>query len=368
MKLECQKDKLIRAINFVERATSKNPTLPILSYVLIEVKNNQIKLKSTNLDFGIEVVLPVKVEKEGIVAVKGSVLLGFLSNTSNNDNSVFIDSSGENIVLKTKTGEAVVKTVDHSDFPEIPKVTGATGVLIKGDILANGIKSVAYSASVSSIKPELSSVVLCGEGKQLVFVSTDSFRLAEKKIPVSLARDIFQVIIPVKNAVELSRIAEELSHENIKLFIGKNQIAIEGNGIYFVSRIIDGSFPDYKQIIPKEWKTEAVVLKEDFSRAIKTAGVFSDSFNQTTLSILPGKKKLKLKTKNSDVGEGDIEVQAAISGEAMEISFNHRYLSDCLNSISSDSVSLSFSGSGKASLIRGVSDSSFSYIVMPMNR
>ncbi len=367
MKLECQKDKLEKAINLAEHATSKNPTLPILSYVLMEAGSGKIKLKATNLDFGVEIVIPAKIEKEGVVAIKGSVLLGFLNNTGG-DNRVLIESSGGNLIIKTKNGEAVVKGVPHEDFPEIPKISGVTGVIIRGSILSSGIRSVAYSASISHIKPELASVVLYGEGKKLVFVSTDSFRLAEKKIPVDLPRETPQTIIPIKNAIELARVAEEFDREDVKLFLGKSQIAIEGGGIYFVSRVVEGSFPDYKQIIPKEWKTEAVALKEDFSRALKTATVFSDSFNQTTVSVLPGKNKLELKTKNSEVGEGDIVIQAAISGEAMDISFNHRYLSDCLASISSDSISLSFSGAGKATLIRGVSDSSFSYIVMPMNR
>ena len=166
--------------------------------------------------------------------------------------------------------------------------------------------------------------MIYSEGKKLVFVSTDSFRLAEKKISIDVARDTSQTIIPIKNAIELSRVAEEFDRNELKLFFGKNQIAIEGDGIYFVSRIVEGSFPDYKQIIPKEWKTEAVMLKEDFSRALKTATVFSDSFNQTTLSVLPGKNKLEIKTKNNEVGEGDVVIQSAISGEQIDISFNHK--------------------------------------------
>ena len=131
---------------------------------------------------------------------------------------------------------------------------------------------------------------------------------------------------------------------------------------------MDGSFPDYRQIIPKESKTEVVVLKEDLVRALKVATVFSDSFNQTTFSVNPAKKKLELKAKSADVGEGSTVLQAAISGESVEISFNHRYFSDCLASIPSDSVSISFSGANKPTVIRGVSDTSFIYIVMPMNR
>jgi DNA polymerase-3 subunit beta len=138
--------------------------------------------------------------------------------------------------------------------------------------------------------------------------------------------------------------------------------------VYFVSRVVDGSFPDYRQIIPKEHKTEAVVLKEDFLRAIRSTTVFSDSFNQIVISVSPETKKMELRSKNNDIGEGTTTVQSAISGEPMEISFNHRYLLDCFSSVNSDSISISFSGSNKPALIRGVSESSFLYVVMPMNK
>ncbi len=367
MKLECSREKIEKALNLAERATSKNPTLPILSCILLEAKSNSLLVRATNLDVGIEVSVPAKVEKEGVVAIKGATLIGFLANTFS-DKQIFIESADGNVVVKTNNGEATLKGFPVEDFPKTPKLSGASGIIIDGTVLSNGIRSVFYSASISHIKPELASVVLYGEGKNLVFVSTDSFRLAEKKISVGLAKDIPQTIIPIKNATELARVSEEFTNKNAKLFIGKNQIAVEGENIYFVSRIVEGSFPDYRQIIPKESKTEAVVLKEDLVKSLKMATVFSDSFNQTTFSVSPGKKKMELKAKSAEIGEGAITLQSAISGEPVEISFNHRYFSDCLPSIQSDSVSISFSGASKPTLIRGVSDTSFVYIVMPMNR
>jgi DNA polymerase-3 subunit beta len=367
MKIECARDKIEKALNLTERATGKNLTLPILSCVLLEAKGSSLLIKATNLDIGIEVSVPAKVEKEGVVAVKGGILLGFVTNTTS-DKQISLELSSGNLVVKTAGGEAVLKSFSHKDFPGTPKISGAVGIVINGATLSNGIRSVFYSASISHIKPELASVVLYGEGKNLIFVSTDSFRLAEKKVAAGLNRDIPQIIIPIKNALELARVAEELANENIKLFLGKSQLAIEGKNIYFVSRVVDGSFPDYRQIIPKESKTESVVLKEDLLRALRLTTVFSDSFNQTTFSVFPGKKKMELRAKNADVGEGATTIQAAVSGEPVEISFNHRYFSDCLPSIQSDSVSISFSGASKPTLIRGVSDTSFIYIVMPMNR
>lgn len=367
MKIECVKDKIEKALNLTERATSKNPTLPILSCVLFEAKNNTLLVRATNLDIGIEVSVPVKVEKPGTVAIKGATLLGFLANTPPG-NQLSLELSGNGVVVKTLGGEALLKTFPHEDFPETPKLSDGSGVVIDGSVLLNGIRSVFYGASISHIKPELASVVIYGEGKNLVFVSTDSFRLAEKKVAANATRDVVQTIIPIKNALELARVAEELQHEPVKLFLGKSQIAIEGKNIYFVSRVVDGLFPDYRQIIPKESKTEVVVLKDDLVRALKVATVFSDSFNQTTFLVNPARKKLELKAKNADVGEESTVLQAAISGEPVEISFNHRYFSDCLPSIPSDSVSISFSGANKPTVIRGVSDTSFVYIVMPMNR
>ncbi|OHA17144.1 MAG: DNA polymerase III subunit beta [Candidatus Taylorbacteria bacterium RIFCSPLOWO2_02_FULL_43_11] len=367
MKIECGKEKLERALTLTERATSKNPTLPILSYVLLEATSNSLILRATNLDIGVEITLPAKVEKLGTLAVKGSTLLGFLTN-SPKDKNVTLESSEGGLLVKTLGGSALVKTANHEDFPKISKVSGGLGVVMDASLLSSGIRSVSYSASISHIKPELASVVLYSDGKNLVFVSTDSFRLAEKRIKAELPKDIERTIIPIKNAVDLSRMAEDIEKEKVNVFFGKNQIAVEGGGIYFVSRVVEGVFPDYKQIIPKEWKTEVVVLKEDFGRAVKTSTVFSDSFNQTTISIQPSKKKMEFKSKNADVGEGEISISGAISGEAIDISFNHKYISDCLQSILSDSIAMSFSGNNKPTMIRGVGDTSFLYIVMPMNR
>lgn len=367
MKAECSKEKLERALSLCERATSKNPTLPILSYILIESSGNGLIFRATNLDISFEVAIPAKIEKQGSLAVKGATLLGFISNTPK-DKNVSLETVDNGLVVRVPGGEATLKTVNTEDFPKVSKSTKDSGLVLEASALSTGIRSVAYSASVSHIKPELSSVVIYSDGKSLVFVSTDSFRLAEKRIKAEISKEIDRTIIPIKNVVELARLAEDLDREKLNVHFGKNQISAEGGGVYFVSRVVDGTFPDYRQIIPKEWKTEAVVLKDDFTKAIKGATVFSDSFNQTNVSISPSKKKIEFKAKNADVGEGYLSVGGAFSGEAMEVSFNHKYLSDCLQSISSDSLSISFGGNNKPALIRGVADNSFLYIVMPMNR
>jgi DNA polymerase-3 subunit beta len=369
MKAECLKEKLEKAISIVDKATSKNPTLPILANILLIATKDSLLIKATNLEIGIEIKLQAKVEKEGRVAIKGQTLVGFLSNSTSGKN-VSLELVNENILVKSGDNVATIKAVNSEDFPEISRIPSEVSVeaSLKGLSLSTAIKSVFYAASNSQVKPELSSVVFYGDGKNLILVSTDSFRLAEKKLSVDSSKEIPQVIVPVKNAIELGRVSEEIGGDTAKIFFGNNQIAIEGNNIYIVSRVVEGSFPDYKQIIPKNYKTELVVLKEDLLKALKTAMVFSDSFNQTVIAVSPSKKRVEIRSKNNDVGEGNAVLQGAITGESMEISFNNKYMFDCLQSISSDSVSINFAESNKPAVIRGIGDSSFTYIVMPMNR
>ena len=154
----------------------------------------------------------------------------------------------------------------------------------------------------------------------------------------------------------------------IEVRFSKNQIAFVFEGTYLTSRVIDGIFPDYRQIIPKEFKTEAILLKEDLVQSLKISTIFSDSFNQVSMAVSPEEKRFELTTKNSTLGENTTKIDAALSGDPAEANFNYRYVSDCLQSIDADSISVSLSGPSRPVVIRGVSDKSFTYLVMPMNR
>jgi DNA polymerase III subunit beta len=151
--------------------------------------------------------------------------------------------------------------------------------------------------------------------------------------------------------------------------MGKNLISFEANDTYVVSRIIDGTFPDYKQIIPKGYATEAITLKQDLLNALKISNIFSDKFNQIHMTVDPKGKQFEVQTKNSDIGENKTNIDAALTGDKMEINFNYKYIIDCFQSIDADSVSLQLSGINKPMVIRPISgEQTFMYLVMPMNR
>ncbi len=179
MKLECAVEKIKDGILKVERITGKNLTLPVLNSILLIASSKSLKLRSTNLSLGIEVEIPAKIEKEGVVAISGATLGGIFSNISQNENVLFEEIDGV-LVIKTKKNKIRLKCQPHEDFPTIPRVAGSM-FEIEAKKIIDGIKSVYYSSSPSDIKPEISSVFMYSNEDSLVFVSTDSFRLAEKK-------------------------------------------------------------------------------------------------------------------------------------------------------------------------------------------
>lgn len=366
MKIEAVKEKLSTAVSKAGKITSKNITLPVLSCLLLETNKNFLKIKATNLDLGVEIMIPVKVEEEGIVAVPSQVINNFLNNLEENKN-VSLIKKDNTLEIRSESSVADIKTLPTEDFPTIPSIENAKSFKIQAKDFLKGIKAVIYSSSTSSVKPELASVYIYSDEEGVVFVATDSFRLAEKRIKIKKPIDFGGILIPFRNASDIVRLFEDIDDE-IEIKVSKNQISLFYSGIYVVSRIIDGVFPDYKQIIPKEHKTQVIILKQDIINSLKLSNIFSDNFNQINIKVVPGKRLFQVRTKNIDVGESVNVIDSTVEGEDIDINFNHRYITDCLSSIESDSVFLTFNGVSKPLVIKGVSDKSFTYLVMPMNR
>jgi DNA polymerase-3 subunit beta len=368
MNIECAQEKLKEAVSYADRIASKHATLPVLSCLFFDAsQKNQLIIKATNLDLGIEITIPIKTNEPGITAIPSTTINSFLINAIGDEKGVVLETNQSNIKITTTRNSGVIKTQPHEDFPTIPKVPDENSFSLNSNDFVRGLRSVWYSSSISSIKPELSSVYVYCEGDFVVFVATDSFRLAEKRIKIKKTKDFGQILLPYKNIPEIIKILESINDE-VVVNLDKNQISFSYKGIYLVSRVIDGIFPDYKQIIPKTSSTEVIVLKQDFINTLKLSNVFSDKFNQINIKIDPNLKKTLIKTKNNDIGENTTSLDSAITGEEIDINFNYKYIIDCLQSIDSDSLTLIFSGLNKPVIISPVSDTTFRYIVMPMNR
>ena len=366
MKIESIKEKLVDAVSRAEKVAGRNPTLPVLAGLCLEAKGSTLTIRATNLDLGISIKLPVKVIEEGMVVVPAQVLSAFLNSLSK-EKSITLSAKDQTLTINTPSTHSTIKTLPPEEFPIIPEIKENNSFSLPVEDFIAGVRSVSYAAAVGSIKPELSSVCLLHEGEFLVFVATDSFRLAEKKIKVKKIPHFNSLLIPQKNAAEIVRIFDNVD-DDLSLSIEENQIALRAENIYLTSRIIDGTFPDYKQIIPKEITSKVVALKQDIVSSLKTSLIFADSFNQLKFTVSPKEKLFEIESKNQNVGENTHTIAAALEGKDISLSVNHRYFTDSFNALLSDSISLSFAGEGRPIVLEGVGDKSFRYLVMPMNR
>lgn len=369
MKIECFKDKLKEAVSIADKISGKNLTLPILSGILLETSKKTLIIKATNLEVGLEFEIPAKIDEPGSITVNASVLNNFLSNL-NKDIKIQLNTENDNLRVITENTTTLIKALNTEDFPIIPKIKKENSFNINSRVFGEGLKAVSFAAALVDIKPEISSVYIYNkQNNEIFFVATDSFRLAEKSINLNNEeiKENFNLIIPLKNTNEILRTIDNLD-SNLNISFNKNQLVIQTDNIYLTLRIIDGLYPDYQQIIPSVFKTEFNLKKEDFINILKLANIFTDKFNQIDIEIIPENNILEINSYNQEVGENKFSLVTKIKGEPLVISFNAKYLIDCLSIINSSEISLRFTDKNKPLVISGVGDENFLYLVMPINK
>ncbi len=364
MKITINQQKLIHTLELVTRVSIKHVTLPVLQCVLITVKEGIVTFKATNLEISIEVTVEAQVEMDGVVAVSATTLLQSVQYITKKD--IILSVTDGVVSVDSGSGKTTINTILYDEFPSISKLN-TPGTEIQKNLFSLGIKTVAFAASQSSIKPELGSVYIQQKKEHsLTFVATDSFRLMEKTVPQKNFILDQTLLIPQKNAVELAKICD-LLESNPTLSITENQCALSfSEGVYITSRLISGSFPDYEQIIPKEYVTHTTVLKNDLLQAFKKTHVFLNKFMQVTLKI--AQMDITISSQNGEVGTTTDMVKVQTTGSDLVLNFNQQYLIDPLTHISDESVIMHFAGIGRPLVIQGVSDTTLRYLVMPMNK
>ncbi|MBI4088928.1 DNA polymerase III subunit beta [Candidatus Kaiserbacteria bacterium] len=366
MIISLDKKIFIESVQIVSRFTERrNITLPVLSSILIIAGDEGIKMRATNLETGIDFKLDGNIKSKGVVAVPASVLQQ-IANSLSQEGDITLEHTGDIVSLTSGMGKSSIKTTPYDDFPSIPFPENPQNrIVLPGILLKNLLTPITSCASTSTVRPELASVYLSIEGGVLTAVATDSFRLMEKKVPLSNKGTQGKFLIPAKNAFN---IAQALPQEDIIMSFNEHQCAFVSTGGMFVSRLTNAVYPDYRQIIPKESIVEATVLRKDFDAALKRTTIFSDSFQKVRISFNPKKNTLLFFARNADIGESTETLLAHISGNPLDIFFNHRYLSAALALTDAESLSLLAAGVGRPLIIKGVGDTSFLYLVSPMNQ
>jgi DNA polymerase-3 subunit beta len=370
MKIGTTKERFLNAILLAERIVGKKESLPVLSCILIDV-TKELSLSATNLEAGVNIVIPAEIEEVGTIAVNAHVLAQTIRSITGD--KITLRTEDNNLLIESRGTKTLIKAVAHNEFPALASKAQTKGITVSRELLMRGIQSVSYSASPSMIRPELGSVYISMSDMQMITVATDSFRLAEKSIANSGAKEAQDLLIPLKHALELTHVLEHVDSEMVELNLDDSQITVSANGskignVRYISRVVDGQFPNYKEIIPKAFTTEATVLKNDFAEMLRKARIFSGNDQHVGLHLYPSRKIFSATAQSNDVGEMSDSIDAALSGDDLDINFHIGYLGDCFSSVQSDSIVLGFSGPGRPVVIRGVSDASFTYLVMPLNR
>ncbi len=365
MQLQIERESLQKTLELVGRVSTKHITLPVLQCVLLVVTNNRVVIRATNLEIGIEATITSTSDEESTtIAVPAATLLQTISLLD--DATITLSQEGDVLVVEGKKVTTNIKTFPFDEFPTIPTLD-TKGQTLNRKLFALGIKSAAFACSQSSIKPELGSVNIHQKKEHsLTFVATDSFRLMEKTVPQKGVVLDDALLLPQKNALELARVCETIDIEP-ELRVNDNQCALVFNdSLYITSRLTTGSFPDYEQIIPKEYTSHVTILKQDLIQAFKRSQVFLNKFQQVTLHVT--KNDLTISTNNGELGTTTESIKATTEGEDITLNFNQRYISEALPHFNDDSIVLSFTGIGRPMVINGVNDTTTRYLVMTMNK
>ncbi len=367
LKILCLQENIKDAFLIAERISGNNLSLPILNNSLLEAKNNFLKISTTDLEMGVEVFVSCKVESEGSLVVSTKTMLDLLNKLPNTKLS--IENKNNTLYLNTEGIKTEIPTVNKDDFPIIPKIKNGFEININAQIIKNALEQVQNSVAFMDAKPEISGILFDFKKNILNIVATDSFRLSEKSIinnsSLYKIEESKSFILPQKTAKELVKVLD--SDGNLKITIEKGQLSFYFNKVSIISRLIDGDYPDYKQIIPSSYKTILTLNKDEFITKLKLASVFSSNVNDVRFKIDVKNKSFKISSKDSVKGEflSELEINN-LSGDDLEVVFNFKFLLDGLSNIKSNEIKLEFNGSSSPASIKAKKQDDYTYIIMPI--
>lgn len=366
MKLSCTQQNLTRGLSIISRAITTRGTLPVLANVMIAGAKGRVMLAATDLEIAISTYIGAKVEKEGSITVPAKLLSEFVF--ANDDPTISIElTEGSAINVYSQHHKAQIKGIAPEEFPIIPEVKKEHSFQLSAPALKQALEQVGFAAAIDETRPILTGVLIKAEKNELILAATDSYRLAEKRILLGgPVESPVTAIAPAKSINELARIIDE-TIDLIQITIGENQIKAVVGQTELVSRLIEGTFPDYLAIIPDKATTKAVVDTRELAGALKVASYFAREVANNIKITIGKDDKIVIHAVSPQAGQSTSTLTAVISGEALEIAFNGKFLADGLQALGQEKALLSFSGSlSPGGLYPGDGSKDYLYIVMPL--
>ena len=379
MKAEILKENLKNGLNVVEKIVGKNLSLPVLDNVLISTEDNFLSLISTDLETAIKIWILTKIIKKGKVVVPAKFLSSFVSLLPNE--KITLEERKQGLYIECQSFKNQIQGFNPEDFPLIPEFKNLEFLEVDNKKFCQGLSQIVDVVSPSQSRPEISGIYFVFSKNLIKIVATDSFRLAEKNItleddPSGASKKNVSFILPQRPAREIINTLGE-KEGKLKIYFSSSQTMFEfpmkeapgGHPhpqVQIISRLIEGEYPNYEEIIPKKFKTHVIIKRDEFLNQIKAASLFSGKTNEVKIKVNPENKEVQISAQDPDIGESQSVISAKIEGETIEASFNHKFLMDGLLNIQSSEVVFDFSKEDGPCILRPVGDASYVYVVMPI--
>lgn len=365
MRLKVTQRNLHKALSVVSRVAASRSTLPILSNILIKAEKSTVTLAATNLEIAITVSVPGKIEEEGSITVPARLMNDFVSSLP--DETIDLSLENQSLKIKTEKYKSTINGVSAEEFPSLPEIKETKVQKIKSPVLKKALQQTIMAASSNEARQVLTGIYVHSYEDRLFFAATDSYRLAEKDVLEFKQDKEVKLIVPATALQEVLRILDD-SDEEIEFVYDEGQIMFKLGEVELISRLIDGNYPDYRQLIPKESDISFTIKRSDFIDITKVSSLFArESAGSITLQVSEGSQEISIRSIASQVGDNTSKAQAEVTGDG-EVTLNSRYLLDALNAFNSEHVSFSFSGKISPCIIRAAGEKTNDYlhIVMPL--
>lgn len=367
MKVICTQENFKKGLGIVSHIAGKNVSLPILNNILIRAKDGLIVLISTNLDIGIKTVVRGKIEEDGELTVQARLLNDYVMLLDNSNLS--LTKKNSDLLVQNKDQDTIIKGQETDDYPIVPEVDELNGFAVDNNILKDSLSQVVYCASYDDTRPELSGVLVVVSNNLIKLVATDSYRLAEKKVKIKENSDFaagFSKIIPLKTLQEVVRIIED--EGETKIFFNDNQVVFKIGETVIISRLIEGNYPDYEQIIPESFKTRIEISRSELIKFIKTASLFSKTGINDVLIDFDKKGMVNISAANMVLGENKSTLKCEIKGENVKIIFNYKYLIEGLQNMNSKKIIFEIMSGDTPVILKAENEDDYLYLIMPIRQ
>ncbi|MBA2289541.1 MAG: DNA polymerase III subunit beta [Chloroflexia bacterium] len=382
MKVSCLQEDLQRALGRVSRAVATRTTMPVLSNVWIGSEDGRLKIAATNMEFAVTTRIDANVEVEGMITVDARLLAEFVNTLPSGQVDLDLDTSRFSLTVRAGRDKAAINGLDARDFPVISTIKEEDfSVRIDGQLFRERILLVEFAAATDESRPVLAGVLTRFEGEMMVLASADGFRMAVAEgpmtgadgSPVAPVEERLDVIVPARYYRELARLIGDYDGDvTLSVTSQQRQILARFGDTEWVSQLIDGTFPDVKQIVPKEFSTRVDVGRDALLNAVRRASYFARENNDVIrFAIHNGEDEMtpgsvEVTANAAERGNSESFVDASIAGSELEIAFNSRYLADVLGVLKHGNVMLGMNGANQAGVVRPSGGDSYSHVIMPM--